>query len=182
MEFIKTEIPDVLLIRPEIHGDNRGFVLETFREDCYLSAGINQKFVQDNRTGSQQGILRGLHYQIKKSQGKMVSTVIGEIFDVAVDLRKNSPTFGKWVGTVVSAENKYQFWIPPYFAHGFYVLSEFAEVIYKLTDYYAPQFERTIMWNDPSLNINWPLINGTSPILSEKDKLGNSFLNSDFYN
>jgi dTDP-4-dehydrorhamnose 3,5-epimerase len=172
MEFEPTTIPDVIILHPKVFGDDRGFFMETFREDDFSAAGIVGPFVQDNHSGSQQGILRGLHYQILQVQGKMVRTVSGEIFDVAVDLRCSSPTFGRWVATVLSSQNKKQLWIPPGFAHGFYVLSEWAEVVYKATDYYAPKWERTLLWNDPALEIEWPLLNGKSPVISEKDAHG----------
>ena len=169
MEFERTTIPDVIVLQPKILGDDRGFFMETFRADDFAASGIAGLFVQDNHSGSQQGILRGLHYQIRQVQGKMVRTVSGEIFDVAVDLRRSSPTFGRWESVRLSAKNKKQLWIPPGFAHGFYVLSEWAEVIYKATDYYAPAWERSLLWNDPALGIEWPLLNGQPPILSQKD-------------
>ncbi|MCX6034292.1 MAG: dTDP-4-dehydrorhamnose 3,5-epimerase [Chloroflexi bacterium] len=169
MEFGRTTIPDVIVLQPKILGDDRGFFMETFRADDFAASGIAGLFVQDNHSGSQQGILRGLHYQIRQAQGKMVRTVSGEIFDVAVDLRRSSPTFGRWESVRLSAKNKKQLWIPPGFAHGFYVLSEWAEVIYKATDYYAPAWERSLLWNDPALGIEWPLLNGQPPILSQKD-------------
>lgn len=170
MEFIPTKIPDVILIKPKIFGDERGFFLETYREDKFTQAGISAKFVQENHSSSQEGVLRGLHYQIRQSQGKLVRVIAGEIWDIAVDIRRNSPTFGQWVGIILSAENKYQLWIPPGFAHGFYVLSEQAEVTYKVTDYYAPEWERSIFWNDPQLGIDWQL--SVPPILSQKDLAG----------
>jgi len=172
MEFGRTTIPDVIVLQPELLGDDRGFFMETFRADDFAASGIPGPFVQDNHSGSQQGILRGLHYQIRQTQGKMVRTVYGEIFDVAVDLRRSSPTFSRWEGVRLSAKNKKQLWIPPGFAHGFYVLSEWAEVIYKATDYYAPAWERSLLWNDPALGIEWPLLNGQPPVLSEKDSQG----------
>jgi dTDP-4-dehydrorhamnose 3,5-epimerase len=172
MEFIPTAIPDLIIIQPKINGDERGFFLETFREDRFTSESIAGPFVQDNHSGSRQGTLRGLHYQIKQSQGKLVRAIFGEIFDVAVDLRRNSPTFGRWEGIVLSAENKKQLWIPPGFAHGFYVLSEWAEFFYKVTDYYAPNWERCLLWNDPAVGIEWPLVSGQPPLLSEKDLHG----------
>jgi dTDP-4-dehydrorhamnose 3,5-epimerase len=182
MIYTATSIPDVLLIEPQVFGDERGFNMETFRADelakafrKYSSAavaGIVAQFVQDNHSGSRGGILRGLHYQIRQAQGKLVRVVAGEIFDVAVDLRKSSPTFSHWVGLNLSAQNKNEVWMPPGFAHGFYVLSDWAEVIYKVTDYYAPQWERTLLWNDPDLAIAWPLRNGEPPILSPKDIRG----------
>jgi dTDP-4-dehydrorhamnose 3,5-epimerase len=172
MDFVRTKILDIVIISPKVYGDGRGFFLETFREDLFSEFGITPKFVQDNHSGSQQGILRGLHYQVHQTQGKLVRTIAGEIFDVAVDLRRSSVTFGHWVGEVLSANNKKQIWIPPGFAHGFYVMSAWAEVVYKATDYYAPEWERSLLWNDPALGIEWPLLNGRPPVLSEKDKHG----------
>jgi dTDP-4-dehydrorhamnose 3,5-epimerase len=172
MEFIPTDIPDVILFRPNLFGDERGFFLETYRYDRFSKAGINESFVQDNHSGSQQGVLRGLHYQIRQTQGKLVRVISGEIYDVAVDIRRSSRTYGQWVGMHISAENKLQLWVPPGFAHGFYVVSEWAEVIYKATEYYAPAWERTLLWNDPALAIDWPLIDGQTPSLSSKDVQG----------
>jgi len=172
MTFEQTDIPDVMIFHPKVFGDQRGFFVETFRSDLFVRAGIIGPFVQDNHSGSQQGILRGLHYQIRHGQGKLVRAVVGEIFDVAVDLRRSSSTFGHWVGMTLSAEKKQQMWIPMGFAHGFYVLSATAEVVYKTTDYYAPEWERTLLWNDPDLGIEWPLLNGMPPVLSEKDSHG----------
>ncbi|MFZ3150312.1 MAG: dTDP-4-dehydrorhamnose 3,5-epimerase [Anaerolineaceae bacterium] len=169
MEFISTSIPDVILIIPKVYGDQRGFFLETFRQDTFDAACGHTRFVQDNHSGSKQGTLRGLHYQLQQAQGKLVRAVAGEIFDVAVDLRPDSATFGKWVGSVLSAENKHQLWIPAGFAHGFYVVSEWAEVFYKATDYYAPHWERSLRWDDPDLGIQWPLVDGAWPVLSPKD-------------
>ena len=169
MEFIRTDIPDIIQIIPKQFGDSRGFFLETYRLDLFSKIGIPDAFVQDNHSGSQQGVLRGLHYQIRQAQGKLVHVIAGEIFDIAVDIRRSSKTFGKWVGLELSAENKHQLWIPPGFAHGFYVLSEWAEVVYKTTDYYDPDFERSLLWNDPALNIQWPLLNDQPPAVSAKD-------------
>jgi dTDP-4-dehydrorhamnose 3,5-epimerase len=169
MQFDRTAIPDVILIQPKVFGDERGFFMETFRADEFAAHGIIAGFVQDNHSASQQGILRGLHYQVRQPQGKLVRAVCGVIFDVAVDLRRSSPTFGHWVATVLSSQNKKQIWIPTGFAHGFYVLSEEAEVVYKTTDYYAPLYERSLFWDDPSLGIEWPLLDGKPPILSDKD-------------
>jgi dTDP-4-dehydrorhamnose 3,5-epimerase len=176
MEFIKTEIPDVILIQPKVFGDDRGFFFETFRANQFSLECADIKFVQDNQSGSQQWILRGLHYQTQHPQGKLIRVVSGEIFDVAVDLRRSSQTFGKWVGRCLSAQNRLQLWIPPKFAHGFLVLSEWAEVVYKETDYYAPEFEQSIIWNDPTINIEWPLPIGQMPILSAKDNKGKSLI------
>ena len=181
MEFIQTDIPDVIQIIPKQFGDSRGFFLETYRTDLFTKAGISTSFVQDNHSGSQQGVLRGLHYQIQHPQGKLVRVIAGEIYDVAVDIRRKSHTFGKWVVISLSAENKYQLWIPQGFAHGFYVLSEWAEVVYKTTDYYAPEFERSLLWNDPALNIRWPLLNGQPPTLSAKDANGKSLAEADLF-
>lgn len=172
MNFIPTEIPDVLLIEPRVFGDARGFFMETYQSELFAKAGIRANFVQDNHSGSQQGILRGLHYQKRQTQGKLVRVVVGEVFDVVVDIRRSSPTVGKWVGVKLSAENKLQLWVPPGFAHGFYVLSDWAEFTYKVTDYYAPEWERTLLWNDRQVAIQWPLINGNSPTLSAKDVSG----------
>jgi len=181
MKFIITNIPEVILIETEVYNDERGIFLETYREAQFKAAGINAYFVQDNQSRSKQGTLRGLHYQIKQSQGKLVRVILGEIFDVAVDLRRSSLTFGKWVGTYLTAENKRQLWIPPGFAHGFYALSEWAEVLYKASDYYAPQYERTLLWNDPTINIKWPLIDEKPPILSIKDANGLILNDADWF-
>jgi dTDP-4-dehydrorhamnose 3,5-epimerase len=172
MEFKPTSIPEVILINPVVYGDERGFFMETYREVEFSAAGIPGRFVQDNHSGSVQGTLRGLHYQVKKAQGKLVQVVAGEVFDVAVDLRRRSPNFGRWVGEMLSAENKCQLWIPPGFAHGFYVLSEWANVIYKVTDYYAPEWDRTLLWNDPEIGIDWPLVEGVELNISSKDSEG----------
>jgi dTDP-4-dehydrorhamnose 3,5-epimerase len=172
MEFERTVIPDVIVLQPKVFGDERGFFMETFQADDFAASGITGSFVQDNHSGSQQGILRGLHYQIRQAQGKLVRAVVGEIFDAVVDLRRSSPTLRRWVGVLLSEKNKKQLWIPPGFAHGFYVLSEWAEVVYKTTDYYAPEWERSLLWNDPALGIEWPLLNGQPPVLSEKDSHG----------
>lgn len=172
MDFKATKIPEVIIIEPTVHGDERGFFMETFRAGEFAAAGIDGPFVQDNHSGSVQGTLRGLHYQIKQVQGKLLQVTQGEIFDVAVDLRRSSPTFGNWVGEVLSLDNKKQLWIPPGFAHGFYVMSEWANVIYKTTDYYAPEWDRTLLWTDVEIGIEWPLIDGADPLVSEKDSKG----------
>ncbi|MBN1667527.1 MAG: dTDP-4-dehydrorhamnose 3,5-epimerase [Anaerolineales bacterium] len=182
MEFIATQIPDVVRIEPKIFGDQRGFFVETYQLPRFVAAGIAQPFVQDNHSGSRQGILRGLHYQIRQPQGKLVRASVGEIFDVAVDLRRHSPTFGQWVGATLSAENKHQLWVPPGFAHGYYVLSDWAEVVYKVTDYYAPEWERTIRWNDPAIGIDWPLVAGQDPVLSAKDARGCLLAQAELFN
>lgn len=171
MKIVNTTIPDVLLIEPKVFGDDRGFFFESFNEKQFAAAiGKTVSFVQDNHSKSARGVLRGLHYQIQQAQGKLVRVVAGEVFDVAVDLRKNSPTFGLWVGAVLSAENKRQMWIPEGFAHGFVVTSESAEFLYKTTDYWAPEHERCLAWNDPAIGITWPF--DTPPILSDKDQKG----------
>jgi dTDP-4-dehydrorhamnose 3,5-epimerase len=181
MEFTATSIPDVILVQPQLFGDDRGFFMETYHEQRFAEAGIQARFVQDNHSGSVKGTLRGLHYQIRQAQGKLVRVISGDVFDVAVDLRKSSPTFGQWTGICLSSENKRQLWIPPGFAHGFYVLSEWAEVLYKATDFYAPQWERTLLWNDPQVQVEWPLPEGSQPILSEKDLKGRTFRETDVY-
>lgn len=171
MKITQTKIPDVLTIELQVFGDERGFFFESFNNKLFQEkTGLNINFVQDNHSKSCQNVLRGLHYQIKQPQGKLVRVVLGEILDIAVDIRKNSPTFGQWVGEVLSAENKKQIFVPEGFAHGFLVISEFAEVLYKTTDYYAHQHERCIIWNDPDININWNL--DIQPILSSKDQSG----------
>ncbi len=180
MEIISTKIPAISIIYPQVFQDERGFFLESYNQQKFTDKlGITVNFVQDNHSASQQNVLRGLHYQIIQPQGKLVRAVVGTIFDVAVDIRKSSPTFGQWVGYELSAENKRQLWIPPGFAHGFLVLSEVAEVIYKTTDYYAPQGDRTILWNDPDLAINWPI--KQPPILSDKDNNGQAFRTAEVY-
>ena len=180
MEIIKTKIPDVLILEPKVFGDDRGFFFESFNEQALLDqAGIKTRFVQDNHSKSSKNVLRGLHYQIKQPQGKLVRVVVGEVFDVAVDLRTGSPNFGEWVGIHLSAENKRQFWVPPGFAHGFLVLSAAAEFLYKTTDYYAPEYERSLLWNDPELGIDWP-VDG-DPILSVKDQAGVRFKDAEVF-
>ncbi len=181
MEFIPTSIPDVILVEPRLYGDERGFFMETYRADQFAGAGIPTNFVQDNHSGSRQGILRGLHYQIRQPQGKLVRALAGEVFDVAVDLRRSSPTFGRWVGVTLSAQNRRQVWVPPGFAHGFYVVSEWAEVMYKASDYYAPEWERSLLWSDKRLGIEWPLVDGKPPLLSAKDTAGKPFGQAETY-
>lgn len=181
MRVTATSIPDVLVFEPQVFGDHRGFFMESFNQKVFQDkTALNCTFVQDNHSLSRQGILRGLHYQIQQPQGKLVRVVAGEIFDVAVDLRRSSPTFGQWVGESLSADNKKQLWVPPGFGHGFMVLSEQAEVLYKTTDYYAPEHERTVQWNDPDLAIAWPL-DGREPILSAKDQAGCLFKDAEVY-
>lgn len=169
MEVIPTSIPDVKIIEPKVFGDERGFFMESWNQQAFKDAGLDLEFVQDNHSRSSQGVLRGLHYQTEQTQGKLVRVSQGEVFDVAVDMRRSSPHFGQWVGVVLSAENKRQFWVPPGFAHGFYVMSDSADFQYKCTDYYAPHAEHSLLWNDPELNIEWPLVNGEPPSLSAKD-------------
>lgn len=172
MKVIATNIPDVLIIEPKVFGDDRGFFYESFNKKRFAElTGINAEFVQDNHSKSARHVLRGLHYQIQQAQGKLVRATLGEVLDVVVDIRKSSPTFGQSVSVKLSAENKRMFWVPPGFAHGFVVLSEVAEFLYKTTDYYAPEYERAILWNDPALGIDWQL-NGAEPLLSGKDKAG----------
>ena len=172
MKVIATDIPDVKIIEPTVFGDERGFFMETWNQKRFeeLVTGKPTQFVQDNHSKSKKGILRGLHYQTENTQGKLVRVISGEVFDVAVDIRKDSSTFGQWVGVYLSAENKRQLWIPEGFAHGFYVISDDAEFVYKCTDYYNPKVERSILWNDPDIGIEWPLIE--YPIQSEKDMTG----------
>jgi dTDP-4-dehydrorhamnose 3,5-epimerase len=167
-----TRIPDVLLIQPQVFGDERGFFMETYRANEFERAGITSSLVQENHTRSKQGVLRGLHYQVKQTQGKLIRVILGEVFDVSVDLRRSSPTFRQWVRIHLSAENKLQVWIPPGFAHGFYVLSEWADVVYKVTDYWSPEWERSLRWNDPDIGVDWQLLEGNSPLLSSKDAQG----------
>jgi dTDP-4-dehydrorhamnose 3,5-epimerase len=180
MNILKTEIPEIILVEPQVFGDDRGFFLESYNERAFAEkAGITAHFVQDNHSRSAQGVLRGLHYQIQQPQGKLVRVVVGSIYDVAVDIRKSSPSFGQWVGCFLSAENKQQLWVPPGFAHGFLVVSEVAEVLYKATDFYAPQHERSIRWDDPDLNIQWPL--ESEPVLSRKDQAGQMFRDAEVF-
>lgn len=181
MKFIPTAIPDVIRIEPSVFGDERGFFMETWEKRKFLDAGIAVDFVQDNHSRSAQGILRGLHYQVQQPQGKLVRVVSGAVYDVAVDLRRSSPSFGQWVGAVLSADNKHQLWVPPGFAHGFYVISEFADFVYKCTDYYAPEFERSLSWDDPELGITWPLVDGQQPRLSIKDAQAASLQTAECY-
>ncbi len=169
MKFTRLHIPDVMLIEPRVYGDSRGFFMETWRADAFAAEGLPTTFVQDNHSRSTQGVLRGLHYQIQQAQGKLVRVTLGAVYDVAVDLRRSSPHFGRAAGTVLSADNKQQLWVPPGFAHGFYVLSEIAEFSYKCTEYYAPQHERSLRWDDPDIGIDWPLVDASPPQLSQKD-------------
>jgi dTDP-4-dehydrorhamnose 3,5-epimerase len=175
-----TAIPDVLILEPKVFGDSRGFFFESFNaQDFANSTGLDVSFVQDNHSRSAQGVLRGLHYQLQQAQGKLVRVVRGSVFDVAVDIRKSSPTFGQWVGCELSEDNHLQLWVPPGFAHGFVVLSSSADFLYKTTDYYAPQYERCIAWNDPQIGIEWPA--NISPLLSAKDAAGLSLAAADVF-
>ncbi len=180
MKIINTTIKDIIIIEPQVFGDERGFFFESFNSKKFAEEiGFYPNFVQDNHSKSQQNVLRGLHYQIQQPQGKLVRTIAGEILDVAVDIRQSSPTFGQSVTVNLSAENKRQLWIPEGFAHGFLVVSEYAEVLYKTTDFYAPEYERSIIWNDPDININWNL--KTEPILSKKDLAGLSLKEAEIF-
>ncbi len=181
MKITPTDIPDVRLVEPQVFGDDRGFFFESYQGKKMSAGGIVETFVQDNHSGSERGILRGLHYQTKQTQGKLVRAVAGTIFDVAVDIRRSSPTFGKWVGATLSADNRHEFWVPAGFAHGFYVVSEWAEVLYKATDYYAPEWEISLAWDDPDLAIDWPLHEGAAPLLSAKDRVGVSFREAELF-
>lgn len=180
MQAVNTELPDMIILEPRVFGDQRGFFFESFNARSFADAtGLQREFVQDNHSRSAKGVLRGLHYQVQQAQGKLVRVTAGEVYDVAVDLRRSSPTFGKWSGNLLSAENKRQLWVPEGFAHGFVVLSEFAEFLYKTTDYYAPEHERCIRWDDPTLAIDWPL--DGAPQLSAKDQAGLSFVDAQVF-
>ena len=180
MKVIATEIPEVLIIEPRVFGDDRGFFYESFNQRSWEEkTGLKTTFVQDNHSRSTKNVLRGLHYQIQHSQGKLVRAIVGEVYDVAVDIRKSSPTFGKWVGVTLSAENKRQLWVPEGFAHGFVVLSEVAEFLYKTTDYWYMEHERSIVWNDPDLCIEWPLQG--EPVLAKKDAEGKAFKSAEYF-
>lgn len=175
MKPIPTPLPDAVLIELRVFGDHRGFFMETYQAQNFLESGIPYQFVQDNHSGSARNVLRGLHYQIQQPQGKLVRAVVGEVYDVIVDIRRSSPAFGKWYGAYLSAQNRLQLWVPPGFAHGFFVVSEWAELVYKATDYYAPEWDRVILWNDPALGIEWPIAPGESPVISQKDREGCPF-------
>lgn len=181
MEIESLSILDLKIIKPNILKDQRGFFTEMFHQKRFREAGLPEHFVQENYSYSIQGVLRGLHYQIHNTQAKLIQVLVGQIFDVAVDLRKSSSTFGKWFGLTLNAQSKWQFWIPEGFAHGFYVLSPYAEVSYKMTDYYSPEWERTVIWNDPQLKIIWPLVEGKHPSLSTKDEEGKLFKDADVF-
>ena len=181
MKFTRTKIPDVILVEPDLYRDERGFLMETWHRKKFRDGGIDVDFVQDNHSHSGRHILRGLHYQIKQAQGKLVRVASGEVFDVAVDLRRSSPAFGQWVGEFLSEENKKMLWIPPGFAHGFLVTSESADLCYKCTEFYAPEYDRAIRWDDPDLAIDWPLPKGVEPILSDKDSEATLFREAEVY-
>lgn len=181
MKLIDTAIDAVKILEPKVFGDERGFFQETWNASLFKDLGLNLQFVQDNHSRSSQGILRGLHYQIQQPQGKLVRVTHGRVIDVAVDLRKSSPTFGKHVAVELSGENKRLLWVPPGFAHGFYVLSESADFLYKCTEYYAPQHERSLLWNDPALGIDWQLVGGVTPTLSAKDSQGKRLAESEVF-
>lgn len=180
MQAIPTAIPDIIVFEPKVFGDDRGFFLESFNARTFKElTGLDREFVQDNHSKSARNVLRGLHYQIKQPQGKLVRVVEGEVFDVAVDIRRSSPTFGKWVGVNLSAENKKQLWVPEGFAHGFAVLSETAQFLYKTTEYYAPEYERSLLWNDARVGINWPLTE--EPKLAPKDQQASRLDGADLF-
>ena len=179
MKVLETPLAGALVLEPKVFADDRGFFLESYNERAFQEIGIREKFVQDNHSYSKRGVLRGLHYQVEKPQGKLVRVVSGEVLDIFVDLRRSSPTFGRWHGVKLSGENRRLAWIPPGFAHGFYVLSESAHVLYKASEFYFPELERTVLWNDPALNINWE--NVDEPLLSEKDKKGSRLTDAELF-
>jgi dTDP-4-dehydrorhamnose 3,5-epimerase len=181
MEFVRTDIPEVILIRPQVFGDARGYFLETWQKSRFAEAGVGADFVQDNHSHSARGVLRGLHYQIRQPQGKLVRVVTGSVFDVAVDVRRSSPTFGRWVGYELSDQNHHMLWVPPGFAHGYLVLSESADFLYRCTDFYAPQSERAIRWDDADLGVRWPLPGGAAPVLSGKDAAAPRFRDAEYF-
>lgn len=181
MEVAASSIPDVRILRPRVFGDSRGFFVESWNRRSFAAAGLDLDFVQDNHSRSARGTLRGLHYQIRQPQGKLVRAATGRVFDVAVDLRRSSATFGRWVGVVLSDESHEMLWIPPGFAHGFLVLSEMADFQYKCTDFYSPESERAIRWDDPDLGIDWPLSDGSKPLLSGKDRSAGSFRDAEYF-
>jgi len=183
MQLIPTNLPEVLLIEPKVFGDARGFFMESWNRKTFQSLGLDLDFVQDNHSRSGKGVLRGLHYQLRQPQGKLVRVTSGAVYDVAVDLRRSSPNFGKWTGHELSAENKHMLWVPPGFGHGFLVLSEYADFLYKTTEYYAPEHERCVRWNDPDIAIPWPLgsLVGGEPALSAKDKVGSLLQDAEVY-
>lgn len=182
MNVISTSISEVLVIEPKVFGDSRGFFFESFNQKNFNQAtGLDVKFVQDNHSRSVKGVLRGLHYQIRQPQGKLVRVVRGQVFDVAVDIRRSSPTFGQWVGVELTEDNYRQLWVPPGFAHGFYVLSDIADFLYKTTDYYFPDLERSLLWNDPAIAVSWPIEAAVSPIISAKDKIAPKLADAELF-
>ena len=172
MQIVDTKLDSVKILEPKVFGDDRGFFLESWNRQAFEEQGLPGSFVQDNHSRSSQGVLRGLHYQLKNPQGKLVRVTQGEVYDVAIDMRRSSSQFGQWVGVLLSESNKRQLWVPPGFAHGFYVVSASADFQYKCTDYYAPEFERSLLWNDPAMGIDWPIIDGSEPQLAAKDVAG----------
>lgn len=183
MQALPTQLPGVLVLEPKVFGDSRGFFYESYNERTFAQlAGVSPRFVQDNHSRSARGVLRGLHYQLQQPQGKLVRVVVGEVFDVVVDVRRSSPHFGRWDGVHLSAENRRQLWVPEGFAHGYLVLSDYAEFVYKTTDFYAPAHERCIAWNDPQARIRWPLPAGlAAPVLSAKDQAGRALRDADVF-
>jgi dTDP-4-dehydrorhamnose 3,5-epimerase len=181
MKLIDTSIADVKIIEPRVFGDPRGFFMETWSEQAFADLGLDLHFVQDNHSRSRQGILRGLHYQIQNPQGKLVRVTQGKVFDVAVDIRRNSPSFGQWFGMELSEDNPQMLWVPPGFAHGFYVMSASVDFLYKCTDVYAPEYERSLQWDDPTLAITWPLVDGDAPLLSTKDAQAASWQDAEMF-
>jgi dTDP-4-dehydrorhamnose 3,5-epimerase len=181
MEFLPTRLPEVVLIKPRLYADERGYFLESWQELRFAEAGIRAHFVQDNHSHSRQFILRGLHYQVRNTQGKLVRVTHGSVYDVVVDMRRSSPQYGKWVGVELSADNHLALWVPPGFAHGYLTLSEDADFLYKCTDYYAPQHERAVRWNDPHIGVEWPLPEGVTPLLSPKDAVAPSFADAECF-
>jgi dTDP-4-dehydrorhamnose 3,5-epimerase len=181
MKFLRTSLRDVIIVEPRVLTDERGFFLETWQAQKFADGGIDVSFVQDNHSASRQWVLRGLHYQIARPQGKLVRVTLGEVFDVAVDMRKSSPTFGRYVGEYLSADNRRMMWVPPGFAHGFLVMSERVEFMYKCTDFYSPQDERSLLWSDPDVDIAWPLPPGIEPIVSSRDSRAARFADAEYY-
>jgi dTDP-4-dehydrorhamnose 3,5-epimerase len=181
MEFTATQIPDVIVIDPLVHEDRRGFLMETWHLGRFHSTGIDARFVQDVHSRSRQGTVRGLHYQIEQAQGKLIRVIRGEVFDVAVDLRRSAPTFGQWAAEILSEGNRKLLWMPPGFAHGFMILSDYADIEYRMTDYYAPEYARTVRWDDPDLAISWPVQGGRAPIMSDADAEAVAFRAAEVY-
>lgn len=180
MEFVPTRIPEVVLIKPRVFGDARGFFLETWKDSLFAEANLPTRFVQDNHSHSTRWILRGLHYQVEQTQGKLVRVAHGVAYDVAVDIRRDSPTFGRWVGVELSAENHHMLWVPPGFAHGYLALTDEVDFLYKCTDYYAPEHERVIRWDDPQIGVEWPLPAGVQPKLAARDAQGTPFASAEY--